>query len=129
MEFLGRPEAPTHVLSSGSLISSTCLPRRISSRSSPGTLGSNHGQYPALNKLLWIWAYPLPSAWNALLPPGHIHHSPRPSSNATSSGKPSSIPFSSGCQTSLPETYSQEIAFTLQYNKYITKTTVLGNTI
>lgn len=46
MDFLGKAEAPTFILSSASLISSTCLPRRISSCSSPSTLRSNQGEYP-----------------------------------------------------------------------------------
>lgn len=77
-------------------ISSTCLPRSISSRSSPGTLQSNHREHLSLNKnkLFSIWAYPFPSAWNILLLLGQAHRSARSSSNATSSGKTSSTPTS-----------------------------------
>lgn len=90
---------------------------------------------------VWSWRTPTPGQEQTPPPFGHIlsplpgmsffwgqaHHSPRPSSNATSSGKPSLHPC--GFQTSLSETQSQETDFTLQCSRCLAETKVSENSI
>lgn len=102
-----------YILSSGSVIGSTCLSRHISSQSFPSNLWSLYREYPAPEQTYPDLDISFPLCLEFPFPVAQVYHSSRPSSNATSSGKPSSVTYLSGFQTSLLKTQSQEIYFTL----------------